>query len=129
MGKLKGTTTKAKFRYWVKEPKKRKRPVSLFCKPFGPALKPNANSHIVTGGSMGGDLTATSPKIRSTSNVTSSFGDRQVLQRHHQVELIWTLTQCHQIQSRINCTTHTGIIASVRPFKCSKTPTRVQQRA
>ncbi|XP_076819853.1 uncharacterized protein LOC143465445 isoform X2 [Clavelina lepadiformis] len=74
MGKLKGTTTKAKFRYWVKEPKKRKRPVSLFCKPFGPALKPNANSHIVTGGSMGGDLTATSPKIRSTSNVTSSFG-------------------------------------------------------
>ncbi|CAK8672378.1 unnamed protein product [Clavelina lepadiformis] len=45
-------------------------------------LKPNANSHIVTGSSMGGDLTATSPKIRSTSNVTSSFGDLQKTSEH-----------------------------------------------
>ncbi|CAK8671185.1 unnamed protein product [Clavelina lepadiformis] len=75
MGKLKGGITKAKFRYWVKEPKKRKRPVSLFGKTFGPALKPNANSHIVTRGSVEGDLTATNPEIPSTNNVNSSCGE------------------------------------------------------
>ncbi|CAK8689697.1 unnamed protein product [Clavelina lepadiformis] len=67
--------TKAKFRYWVKEPKKRKRPVYLFGKTFGPALKPNANSHIVTRSSVEGDLTATNPEIPSTSNVNSSCGE------------------------------------------------------
>ncbi|CAK8676898.1 unnamed protein product [Clavelina lepadiformis] len=38
-------------------------------------LKPNANSHIVTRGSVEGDLTATNLEIPSTNNVNSSCGE------------------------------------------------------
>ncbi|CAK8687258.1 unnamed protein product [Clavelina lepadiformis] len=41
---------------------------------------PNANNHIVTRGSVEGDLTATNPEIPSTSNVNSSCGDWRLVE-------------------------------------------------